>query len=83
MPNTVVIFEPNKLPVFIANVKSLRAYKNNPHAVINPTNYPQDKLEYWKRAGGRRLATVTKAADRQTIAATVASIRDAKLAEAK
>lgn len=80
MAHTVVIFEPDKLPLFIANVRSLRPYKNNPNAVIDPTNLPQDSLEYWKRAGGRRLATVTKAAERQTIAAAVANIKQQHLA---
>ncbi len=65
--HSVIVFEPGKLPRFIANVKSLRAYKKNKHAVIDPQALPKEKLRYWQKVSANKLGYYKSAAKRQQI----------------
>jgi hypothetical protein len=83
MAHTVIIFEPDEIPRFIANVTSLRAYKKNPNAVIDPKNLPTDEpLKYWtKGKKNRRIEVLTKKADKDKIDAKIKKKNDAKKIE--
>lgn len=72
--HSVIVFEPGKLPRFIANVKSLRAYKKNPHAVIDPRELPPGKLKYWERVSKNKLGYYKSAAKRKEIDDKVALV---------
>jgi len=82
MAHTVIIFEPNELPRFIANVTSLRSYKNNPYAVIDPRAFPTDvPLKYWKKGTkSKQILTYTKKADKDKIDAKIKDKENAKKA---
>lgn len=69
MVHTVVILEPNELPRYIANVRSLRAYKNNPYAIIDPRNLPTDvPLKYRKKGTkSKQISVLTKKANKDII----------------
>lgn len=65
--HSVIVFEPGKLPRFIANVKSLRAYKKNKHAVIDPQVLPKEKLRYWQKVSNNKLGYYKSATKRKEI----------------
>jgi hypothetical protein len=69
--HSVILFEPGKLPRFIANVKSLRAYKKNPHAVVDPQELPPAKLKYWERVSKNKPGYYKSAAKRAEVDAMV------------
>lgn len=73
MPHTVVIIEPGELPRYIANVRSLRSYKNNPNAIIDPKNIPTKPVKYWKKGKNDRTIEVkTSKKDKDAMDAKVA-----------
>lgn len=67
MTHTVVIFEPGKLPRFIQNVKSIRYYKDNPYAVIDPKDLPKEDLIYWQKVSKNKLGYYKSASKRKEI----------------
>lgn len=82
MAHTVIIFEPNQLPRFIANVTSLKPYKNNPYAVIDPQTFPTDvPLKYWKKGNrSKQITTLTKKANKDAVDAKIKEKQDMKKA---
>lgn len=73
-PHSVILFEPGKLPRFIQNVKSLRHYKKNKHAVIDPRVLPKEKLKYWQKVSSNKLGYYASAAKRKEIDDKVALV---------
>lgn len=67
MSHTVILFEPGKLPRFIQNVTSLRNYRKNPHAVIDPKDLPAEKLIYWQKVSKNKLGYYKSASKRLEI----------------
>lgn len=76
--HSVIVFEPGKLPRFIQNVKSLRHYKKNKHAVIDPRVLPKEKLKYWQKVSNNKLGYYASAAKRKEIDDKVAAIISTK-----
>ncbi|MFA5768340.1 MAG: hypothetical protein WC871_02230 [Bacteroidales bacterium] len=67
MHHTVILFEPGKLPRFMQNVTSLRHYKKNPYAVIDPKELPPEELKYWQMVSRNKLGYYKSAAKRKEV----------------